>query len=131
MHPRSILFVDDEQSLLDIRRFLFEKLGYAVWLASSGRQALRLLESVGVDVVVVDYLMPEMDGAETARRIREVRPTIPIVLSSGCLTLPDRVTSLVDVAVSKGEHPGVLLKAIEEQIAIAEKHNNQKCTDNL
>jgi len=44
-----------------------------------------------VDAVVLDYLMPGMDGEDTARCMRKVRSDIPIILSSGCLTVPARV----------------------------------------
>src|SRR5215470_17855020 len=67
---RTVLFVDDEPSLLEARRLIFEFIGYSVLTAESGEEALDVLRSNAVDAVVVDYQMPGMDGEEIARRIR-------------------------------------------------------------
>src|SRR5262244_3283195 len=58
---RTILFVDDEPSLLEARRLIFEFMGYSVLTAESGEEALDALRSNEVNAVVVDYQMPGMD----------------------------------------------------------------------
>jgi CheY-like chemotaxis protein len=78
-----VLFVDDEPSILEMRRLVFESLGYSVLTAACGEDALEILALYPVDAVVLDYFMPGMDGEETARCIRKVRCDIPIILSSG------------------------------------------------
>lgn len=69
-----------------------------------------------MNAVVLDYLMPGMDGQETARCIRKLRSDIPIILSSGCLTLPERVLEVVTVAIEKAAGPEALIQALERQL---------------
>lgn len=113
---RTILFVDDEPDMLAARRLLFEFMGYSVLTAESGKEALELLRSKKVDAVVVDYMMPGMDGEETARRIRKLRPNLPIVLSSGCPSVPQRVLDTVDASVHKGVQHDKLFEVLEQQL---------------
>jgi CheY-like chemotaxis protein len=111
-----VLFVDDEPAILSMRRLVFEALGYSVLTAISGEEALEALELHQVDAVVLDYLMPGMDGEETARRIRKVRSDIPIILSSGCLTVPERVLEVVTIAVEKAGRPEALIEILEQHL---------------
>jgi CheY-like chemotaxis protein len=113
---KTVLFVDDEPSILSMRRAVFEALGYSVFTAISGEEALKALELQEVHAVVLDYLMPGMDGEETARRIRKLRSDIPIILSSGCLTVPERVFEVVTVAVEKAARPEALIEALEQHL---------------
>jgi two-component system response regulator (stage 0 sporulation protein F) len=79
----TILVVDDEpQVRATIGRALVE-LGYRVAEAASGPEALRLIRDESPDLVVLDFLMPGMDGAETAREIAALDPELPIVFSTG------------------------------------------------
>jgi len=112
---RTVLFVDDEPSLLEVRRLIFEFVGYTVLTAESGEEALEVLRSNVVDAVVVDYEMPGMDGEETARQIRRMRRKLPIILSSGCVSLPQRVLETVNVSVHKTALPQVLFDTLEQQ----------------
>jgi CheY-like chemotaxis protein len=113
---KTILFIDDEPSILEMRRLVFETLGYSVLTAISGEEGLEAFRLNAVDAVVLDYLMPGMDGEETARRIREVRIDIPIILSSGCLMVPERVLEVVTAEVRKGARPEVLIQVLEQQL---------------
>jgi CheY-like chemotaxis protein len=69
-----------------------------------------------VDAVVLDYLMPGMDGEETARCLRKERSDIPIILSSGCLSVPERVLEVVNAAVEKGARPEALVEVLAQQL---------------
>lgn len=115
---RTVLFVDDEPDILAVRRLMFEFMGYSVFTAQSGDEALELLRLNAVDAVVVDYIMPDMDGEETARRIRKMRPHVPIVLSSGCLSVPQRVLDAVNASVNKGVRQEMLFDVLEQQLAL-------------
>lgn len=115
---RTILFVDDEPTLLDVRRLIFEFMGYSVLTAESGEEALEVLRLNDVDAVVVDYLMPGMDGEETARRIRRLDADLPIILSSGCLSVPQRVLDTVSASVNKGMRQEVLFDVLEQQLQL-------------
>jgi len=120
----TVLFVDDEPSILKMRRLVFETLGYSVFTAISGEEALAVLEMHQVDAVVLDYLMPGMDGEETARRIREVRCNIPIILSTGCLDVPEPLLEMVSAAVEKGARPEALIEVMEEQLRLCSRPNS-------
>jgi CheY-like chemotaxis protein len=111
-----VLFVDDEPSILSMRRLVFEALGYSVLTATCGEEALEIFAMHPVDAVVLDYLMPGMDGEETARCLRKERNDIPIILSSGCLEVPERVLEVVNAAVEKGASPEALIEVLAEQL---------------
>jgi CheY-like chemotaxis protein len=113
---KTILFVDDETALLSTRRFVFESLGYSVLTATCGEDALAVLEANTVDAVVLDYLMPGMDGGETARCIRKLRSNVPIILSSGCLEVPQHVLNIVNAAIEKAAGPEALITAVAQQL---------------
>jgi CheY-like chemotaxis protein len=81
-HP-NILLVDDNQDGLLVRRTVLEELGYGVSIASNGEEGLKLFESASFDVVVTDYRMPRMNGAELIQRIRKLNPNARIILLSG------------------------------------------------
>jgi CheY-like chemotaxis protein len=113
-----ILIVDDEPSILSMRRLVFEALGYSVFTAASGENALEIFAMYPVDAVVLDYLMPGMDGEETARCLRQVRGDVPIILSSGCLDLPESVLEVVNAAVEKAAGPEALIEVLAQQLAL-------------
>ncbi len=80
----SILLVDDDPMVAETTVGMLEVLGHRVKVASSGGRALEMLVGdTSVDLVITDYAMPGMTGKELARRIRETRPNLPIVLASG------------------------------------------------
>jgi CheY-like chemotaxis protein len=81
-HP-NVLLVDDNQDGLLVRRSVLEELGYGVSVARNGEDGLKLFESANFDVVVTDYRMPRMNGAELIQRIRKLNPNARIILLSG------------------------------------------------
>ncbi len=68
----NILVVDDEQDILEFVKYNLEKEKYAVNTASSGKEALSKINELEPDVVLMDLMMPEMDGIECCMRIREL-----------------------------------------------------------
>jgi two-component system KDP operon response regulator KdpE len=82
MKKTCILIVDDELSILKYLRANLEVEGYEVLAAMDGIQALRTLETKMPDLVVLDIMMPEMDGLEVCRRLREWSQTPIIMLSA-------------------------------------------------
>lgn len=70
LQKRSVLIVDDEPNILVALDFLLQKEGYEVLKASNGVEALEIIEKSPPVIVVLDVMMPEMDGFEVARRIR-------------------------------------------------------------
>ena len=104
-----VLCIDDDRKTLHARRFVLEAAGYDVVTASSGRTGLRLLERRAVQLVILDYRMPEMNGEAVAREIRRTHPHVPILMLSGQIDVPKRASSAVDAFVAKGQPPTVLL----------------------
>lgn len=82
-HSARVLVVDDEQDITDMTRDMLSIQGYKVFCASSGQQALDLLEQYPIDLVITDIIMPDMDGYELARQIQNLYPGIHIQLTSG------------------------------------------------
>jgi CheY-like chemotaxis protein len=79
-----ILLADDEEMLSDLLAELLESNDYNVIKVSSGKEALRVLtEEIKVDLLIIDYNMPEMSGLETIERIRKLNLDVPVILSSG------------------------------------------------
>jgi len=107
----NILLVDDNRDGLLVRRSLLEEVGYRVQIATNGEEGLRLFESSSFDVVVTDYRMPRMNGAELIARIRQLKPSARIILLSGFvepLGLTEQVTG-ADIVIAKSSHEPVHL----------------------
>ena len=74
----NILIVDDEAEIRNILRILLSKKGYAITLAQSGVEAVEAVRNGGIDLVVMDIMMPKMNGIEATRAIREFS-TVPVL----------------------------------------------------
>ncbi len=81
----TILLVDDEEMIREVGRAMLERLGYSVHTAPGGVEALDALKrhGDGIDIAILDLIMPGMDGGKLFDRIREIRPRLPVILSSG------------------------------------------------
>ena len=81
----TILLVDDEAIILEVARQMLEKLGYNVITADSGEEAVETFarHGNGIDLVILDLVMPGMDGGKTFDRLRERKADIRVLLSSG------------------------------------------------
>jgi CheY-like chemotaxis protein len=77
--PR-ILSVDDEPGILSSREWLLQHEGYHVLNAMEGEQALKLFQENPVDMVLLDYLMPGMDGGVVAQEMKRLRPDVPVII---------------------------------------------------
>jgi CheY-like chemotaxis protein len=83
----TILLVDDEEIILEVGKDLLTSLGYTVKTAQSGKEAIHALRkslpSSPPDLVILDMIMPQMGGGETYDKMKELHPTIKVLLSSG------------------------------------------------
>ena len=80
----TVLVADDDDMVLTVAKRMLERFGLSVLCARDGREALELLaQHEGVSVVLLDLTMPHMDGIEAFREIRQLRPGLPVILSSG------------------------------------------------
>ena len=75
-----ILLVDDEQAITDNLAPFLERAGFAVIVAADGEQALRQVSNFCPDLIVLDILMPRLDGRETLRRLRQAGNWTPVIL---------------------------------------------------
>jgi two-component system, cell cycle sensor histidine kinase and response regulator CckA len=81
----TVLVVDDEIAVLSLTNMMLSRYGYTVITAASGKEALHLFEvwpDLKVDLLLVDIIMPEMNGIELASRLRDVRPDAPVLYFS-------------------------------------------------
>jgi two-component system KDP operon response regulator KdpE len=89
----SVLVVDDEQPLRDFVRKNLEARGFAVHAAANGLEALAIVNTQPLDLIILDVMMPHMDGLETTRRIRQSSP-VPIVILTALGEEKDKVAAL-------------------------------------
>ncbi len=82
MDKRRILLVDDEEGIQLLYREEFEDEGYEVVSAYNGDEALEKFKQEPPDLVILDINMPGMSGIEVLRRMKEINPDLPVVLSS-------------------------------------------------
>jgi signal transduction histidine kinase len=88
--PMTILLVEDDALIAMSTAGLLEDLGHRVVEASRGAEALEILrDQPEVDLMITDYSMPGMSGADVARAARALRPDLPILLATGFADLPD------------------------------------------
>jgi two-component system KDP operon response regulator KdpE len=80
MMKKKILIVDDEKELLKAMEIRFSSWGYEVLTAESGKEAIFLVKEEKPDAVILDIMMPQMDGIETLKRIRHFNKTLPILM---------------------------------------------------
>ena len=105
-----ILVVDDEPAIVRLVRVKLESDGYAVLTASRGEEALRMLQVDNPDLVILDLMMPDMDGTETLRRIRS-RSQLPVIMLTALGSDREKVKGLeggADDFVTKPFNPDEL-----------------------
>lgn len=81
---RSILIVDDEQPILELLRDILEEEGYTVVTARNGNDALQTALQQHIDLVLTDYMMPQMDGVHLSKQLRAYPQTakVPVIIMS-------------------------------------------------
>src|SRR5947209_20283369 len=89
-----VLVVDDDPTVSDVVRRYLERAGYAVTLCGDGRAALAAYERERPDLVVLDLMLPELNGLEVCRRLRTADPALPIVMLTALGEESDRVLGL-------------------------------------
>lgn len=105
MGLKIILCVDDDAAALLTQRLLVESAGFRVLTASSGKEAMSIFKSEHVDAVVMDYVMPGLNGINTAESMTRHKPNVPIVFLSAYAELPGETVGIARWWANKGEEP--------------------------
>jgi CheY-like chemotaxis protein len=98
----TILYIDDETDQRMFLTALLEYRGFRVRTAGCALDALELIATERFDVVIIDYDLPEMTGAQLAQEIRAFEPSARVILFSGRAHLPAGELTYVDVHITKG-----------------------------
>jgi len=117
MGCETILVVDDEKALLNLTYEILNQQGYRVLCAESAKQALEILETNSIDLLISDIIMPEMDGYQLAAIVQKKYPSIKIQLASGFAD--ERHVDLVD----NNLHNNLLHKPFNSQMLLKQIRN--------
>jgi DNA-binding NtrC family response regulator len=107
VHKASVLIVDDNSSFCRSMSLVLKAKGYAVSMVSGGLEALEKVKEASFDMIFMDVKMPDMDGVEAYRRIKQVRPGAVVAMMTGYA-----VEDLVEQAVREGARD-VLYKPLD------------------
>ena len=113
-----ILCADDTPSLLEGWKMLLEGNGYEVLTATNGKEALQVFVSRPVDLVLLDYNMPEMNGDVAACQMKACRPDVPVALLSSDDWVPPSKLKTVDAFVSKSEPIARFLEIVDHLLSL-------------
>jgi len=91
--PTRILVVDDEVQITRVLRAYLEQAGFAVSTAYDGREALRLARQESPDLIILDLMLPEVDGLDVCRALRK-ESGVPIIMLTARVEETDRVIGL-------------------------------------
>jgi pilus assembly protein CpaE len=121
-----LLIVDDEADTLRLVSLMLERQGYEVMTAENGRVALEKIEESKPDLILLDIMMPEIDGFEVARRLRGDPETedIPIIMFTAKTQVEDKITGLesgADVYLTKPTQPRELFAQVKAVLARSQK----------
>ena len=95
-----ILFIDDEEMVIDVGKHMLDRLGYEVVTANSGREAVEIFRSnyPSIEMVILDMIMPDMGGGETFDQLKDINPQVRVLLSSG-YSINGQATEILNRAV--------------------------------
>ena len=94
MKAETILFVDDEESILNVASEFFKRQGYETLTACNGVEALEILKNENVDCCFTDINMPEMNGLDLAENIRLHDNTMPVIVMTGYPSLENTIQTI-------------------------------------
>ncbi|RAI45470.1 response regulator [Rhodoplanes roseus] len=118
-----ILIIDDDELIRVSLGLLLESAGHTIVTAATGRAALASLAATEVDLVVCDVFMPDMDGFETLRALKQRAPALPVVVISGDRAprpdqpSPDFLKMAVDLGATAGLRKPFEPKAVKALVA--------------
>ena len=114
---RVLLCIDDDETQVLMQRALLHSKGFDVVVATGGRDGLAAFGNHHVDLVVVDYRMPDLDGATVARKLKEKNPTVPIVMFTAVDEISPDDLRAVNSLVRKGDSPTELSDEVQRLLS--------------
>jgi len=121
-----ILCIEDEQEMIDLIRLILERRGYEVEGASGGKEGLEKIRNAPPDLVLLDLMMPDMDGWEVYQQMKaeEASKDIPVIVVTAKAQSIDKVLGLhiakVDDYISKPFSPQELLNSVEQVLGLGD-----------
>jgi CheY-like chemotaxis protein len=113
LHGTAVLLcIDDDEDILECEKSFLESFGHTVLVATSGGRGLELATLYAIDIVIVEYLMPEMNGHEFVTKMKSLNPRAPIIMLSAAVNIPQKTLTLVDAVIAKNSLASELLPAI-------------------
>ena len=113
-HRYHLLCVDDEETVVLLTAKVLATKGYRVTALSNPIDAIELLHRKHIELAVLDYQMPEMNGARLAALIKGTRSTIKVILFTGAFQIPEPDLAIVDAVVEKSAGMEVLLATVDQ-----------------
>ncbi len=126
MEKSTILVVDDDKDIRDMINIYLINQDMNVYTAGNGMEALDILEKIKVDLIVLDVMMPKMDGMKACMKIRE-KLNVPIIILSAKIDDADKILGLTigaDDYIGKPFNPLELLARIKSQLRRYKQLNN-------
>ena len=105
MKKYNILVIDDEEIVRNSMREWLEQGGYRVYLASDGEEGLRLIKEKGLNIIIVDLILPGMDGLEVFREAKKINPNIYAIFITAYGTVESAVIAMKEGAYDFIEKP--------------------------
>jgi len=130
LNKENILIVDDEKEIRDLVEIYLKSEGYNTLQAADGQEALALLENNSIDLIILDVMMPKLNGIETCLKIREIKE-MPIIMLSAKSEDIDKILGLnmgADDYLTKPFNPLELIARVKSQLRRFHKFTNSKST---
>ena len=111
---KTLLCIDDHESSVAGWCLYLQNAGYSVETAHSAQEGLELFAVRPIDLVLLDYAMPDRNGGEVAATMKRMKPDVCILMLSGVSDIPESDRVYIDGFAEKGQHPIAILQKIEE-----------------
>ena len=134
---KKILIVEDEQDIAELLRLYLESEKYSIIIADNGIDALKIINTTSIDMAIVDIMMPQMNGYELIKKLREDENNLPIIITSAKNMDNDKIVGLnlgADIYITKPFNPLEVVanvQALFRRCDLAKNKNNIIRFDNL
>jgi CheY-like chemotaxis protein len=114
-----IISVDPDGRSAEARKLLLEECGYQVLVAKSAKEGLELFAQHAIDIALVDYEMPFMNGGLVAARMKGTKPRVPVIVFAAHGRLAKDKLSSADAFVTEGEPWSIVLAKVDELVRLS------------